>query len=215
MTVRCRKCGATTGLPLCVECGVLQMPPEADHFALLGLEQRYDVPVEQVEARQRELSRLVHPDRFAMASPEERRLSLLWATSINDAVKTLRDPIRRAEYMLRLRGIDVRSEQGGRKADPGFLMEMLELREELQTATRRKDDAAVQALVASVEKRRKALLSDVEKAFAEGGAGNNGEAPSREALERIAKMLEALRYLGRFLEEALAYEDRRDAEAGV
>jgi molecular chaperone HscB len=207
----CWKChaAADAGAPTCPACGALQpLPSGGDHFAVLGLERRYDLARAAVEDRQRELSRLVHPDRYATASPPERRHSLLWATAVNDAAKVLRDPVRRAEYLLKLKGLDVGDEQAGRKhVDPAFLMEVLELREELHAARGRRDDARVAALAAGVRRRREALLGDIAAGFALLGAGTDAA-----ALGGLARHLGVMRYFDRFLDEVAAYEEARYQE---
>ena len=208
----CWKCNAAASGPVCQACGAIQpLPPEGDHFVVLRLERRYDLTRAAVDERQRELSRLVHPDRYATASAPERRSSLLWATAVNDAAKVLRDPVRRAEYLLKLTGLDVGDEQGGqRQLDPGFLMEMLELREELQAARGRRDDARVAALAADVKRRREALLGVVGAGFA-----SLGEAAAPAALAALGRHLGVMRYYDRFLDEVATYEETRYQEGGV
>ena len=76
----------------------------ADHFETLGLPRRFAVDLPDLERRFREQSREVHPDRFATASPPERRAALERSTALNDAYRTLKDPLRRATYFLELRG---------------------------------------------------------------------------------------------------------------
>ena len=205
----CWKCQATAALPTCPHCGALQpLPPGTDHFAVLGLERRHDLTRALVDERQRELSRLVHPDRFATAAATERRHSLLWATAVNDAAKVLRDPVKRAEYLLKLKGVDVGAEQAGRQqVDPAFLMEVMELREELQAAGRRHDDTRVAALAAGVRRRRDALLDEVAAGFAALGAR-----AEPKALEALARHLAVMRYYDRFLDEVAAYEETRYQE---
>jgi molecular chaperone HscB len=202
----CWKCHAATSGPTCPACSAVQpLPPGGDHFAVLGLERRYDLARAAVEERQRELSRLVHPDRHATAAAPERRHSLLWATAVNDAAKVLRDPVRRAEYLLKLGGLDVGDEQGRqRHLDPGFLMEVLELREELQAARGRHDDARVATLAAGVRHQREALLGGLAAGFAALGA-----APTGAPLEALARQLAVMRYYDRFLDEVAAYEEAR------
>lgn len=205
----CWKCNEAAGLPTCPHCGALQpLPPGVDHFAVLGLERRYDLARATVDDRQRELSRLVHPDRYATASAAERRSSLLWATAVNDAATALRDPVRRAEYLLKLSGLDVGDEQGSqRRVDPGFLMEMLELREALQAARGRRDDARVQTLAGDIQRQREALLGGIAAGFAA-----LGNAPAPAALAALGRQLGVMRYYDRFLDEVAAYEESRYQE---
>ncbi|MES9845310.1 MAG: Fe-S protein assembly co-chaperone HscB, partial [Candidatus Sedimenticola sp. 6PFRAG5] len=78
-----------------------------NYFELFGLPAGYIIDAEQLSGRYRELQRVVHPDRYANASDQERRLSMQGATRINEAFDTLKDPIQRARYLLSLNGIDV------------------------------------------------------------------------------------------------------------
>jgi molecular chaperone HscB len=205
----CWSCHEATGLPTCAHCGVIQpLPPGGDHFAVLGLEPRYDLARTVVEERQREQSRLVHPDRFATASATERRHSLLWATAVNDAAKVLRDPVRRAEYLLKRRGLDVGAEAEGRQpVEPAFLMEIMELREELHAACTRGDDAQIAALGADMARRRAALLAAIEAGFATLGEGNDPD-----ALRALGRQLTVMRYYDRFTGEIAAYEEAQFQE---
>ena len=75
-----------------------------NHFELFGLPARFGVDAATLEARYRELQREVHPDRFAAAPQPERRVSMQLATRVNEAYQTLKSPLRRAVYILRLRG---------------------------------------------------------------------------------------------------------------
>jgi molecular chaperone HscB len=202
----CWKCQAAARGPVCQACGALQpLPPDGDHFATLGLERRYDLARAVVDERQRERSRLVHPDRWATAAPAERRLSLLWATAVNDAAKVLRDPVRRAEYLLKRLGLDVGDERAGRQqVDPSFLMEIMELREALHAACARREDARVASMRAEVERRRGALLDEIAAGFAA-----LADEPDAAPVAALGRKLAVMRYLGKFLDEVAAYEEAR------
>jgi molecular chaperone HscB len=205
---KCHHPEPATG-PTCPACGALQpLPPGSDHFAVLDLPRRYDLAREEVEGRQRALARLLHPDRHARAEATERRLSLLWATAVNDAAKVLRDPVRRAEYLLKLLGLDVGDEQGAqRHVDPAFLMEMLEQREALAEARAAQDHARVETLAEAMRGRRAALLAEIGAGFAA-----LGEPPAAADLEALARHLAVMRYYGRFLDEIAAHEEARYQE---
>jgi molecular chaperone HscB len=107
-----------------------------DFFAVLGVPRAWHLSAQILQARHLALSRELHPDRFAQASPRERILSLERTTAVNDAYRTLRDPIRRAEYILRLHRIghgdqDIARGFESRGADPVFLAEIMEIRERM------------------------------------------------------------------------------------
>lgn len=101
-----------------------------NHFELFGLPVSFDVDADDLTLRYRELQRRVHPDKFANASDQERRLSLQMTALVNEAFQTLKDPVRRGRYLLDLRGVDM-GEETDTAMDPAFLMEQMELRENL------------------------------------------------------------------------------------
>ena len=104
--------------------------PGKNHFELFGLPAAFDIGADDLASRYRDLQRRVHPDKFANASDQERRLSLQLTAQVNEAFQTLKDPLRRARYLLRLRGVDT-GEETDTAMDPAFLMEQMEWREGL------------------------------------------------------------------------------------
>lgn len=136
-----------------------------NHFELFGLPVGYIVDAEQLAVRYRELQRLVHPDRFANATEQERRLSMQGSVHINEALQTLKDPIRRARYLLSLNGIDMDGQQETTR-DTVFLMEQMALREELE-AVREKSDPyeAINDFMAHVNQRIQLLVDEMESQF--------------------------------------------------
>jgi molecular chaperone HscB len=100
------------------------------HFELFGLPQTFEIDRELLDSRFRELQRAVHPDRFASASDQERRISMQQTTRINEGYETLKDPLRRGRYLLELGGYEF-SDEHHTISDPDFLVEQMELREAL------------------------------------------------------------------------------------
>jgi len=105
-----------------------------DHFELFGLPARFAVDAAALELRYRELQREVHPDRFAAAPELERRASMQLATRVNEAYQTLKSPLRRAVYILRLRGVDPEFETNT-AMPPEFLMEQMSWRERIEAGS--------------------------------------------------------------------------------
>ncbi|MDR0218771.1 MAG: co-chaperone HscB [Enterobacteriaceae bacterium] len=101
-----------------------------DYFTLFGLPARYAIDRQQLVTRYQELQRQFHPDRFANQPEREKTLALQQAATINDGYQTLKHPLKRAEYMLSQQGFDLSNEQHTLQ-DTAFLMQQLELREEL------------------------------------------------------------------------------------
>ncbi|UCC55472.1 MAG: Fe-S protein assembly co-chaperone HscB [Gammaproteobacteria bacterium] len=100
------------------------------HFELFGLPQTFELDRKLLDSRFRELQRAAHPDRYASASDQERRISLQQTTRINEGYETLKDPLRRGRYLLELGGYEF-SEEHHTINDPEFLVEQMELREAL------------------------------------------------------------------------------------
>ncbi|MBO8136214.1 MULTISPECIES: co-chaperone HscB [Dickeya] len=109
-----------------------------DYFTLFGLPIRYNVDGSLLASRFQELQRQFHPDRFAASPERERMMALQQAATINNAYQALKHPLKRAEYMLSLHGFDLSNEQHTLH-DTAFLMEQMELREELDEIERRPD----------------------------------------------------------------------------
>lgn len=131
----CWSCRGPTARPdlFCSTCKALQPPLPLDYFQRLDLERAYDVDTVELDENYFRYQRLLHPDRFATRSAKERALSLQHATNINDAYKTLGDPLRRAEYLLSLHGETVIA--GAETIDdPELLTESMERREALAEA---------------------------------------------------------------------------------
>jgi molecular chaperone HscB len=109
------------------------MHPMQSHFDLFGLAPAYALETDALERSYREIQSKVHPDRFAHAGDAERRASLQWTTRVNEAYRTLKDPVQRAKHLLELQGVDVAFETNT-AMPPEFLMQQMELRESLEEA---------------------------------------------------------------------------------
>lgn len=130
-------------------------------FAIYGLPEAYRIDLNDLARRYRELQREVHPDRFADRSEREQRISMQWSAYINQGLDTLKSPVRRAEYLLHLRGFDVDAEHKT-TSDSTFLMQQIELREELAEVADQPDpEVALDTLAAHVN----ALLARLEDEF--------------------------------------------------
>jgi molecular chaperone HscB len=202
--VICWSCQKEAGTgSTCASCKALQPPDDKlDYFAVLGVPADYKLDLTAAEGAFKQLSRQVHPDRFATADPRARRASLARTVQLNEAWRTLKDPLLRAEYMLRRAGVDVGDGKAGDDdgdatvevaPPPAFLMEILELHEELQGARRQKDDVKVAFMTGEMRDRLSACMADVAAGI---------EAGTPAGLAEAGKALVALRYYRRFLDEA-------------
>lgn len=104
-----------------------------DHFELLGLPRQQDIDDVELERVYQDIQSRVHPDKHANLGESNRRLAMQWATRVNEAYLTLKSPLKRAEYLLRLVGHDPAIESN--TAMPmDFLMQQLEWRESVELA---------------------------------------------------------------------------------
>ena len=164
VTAACWSCGASLsgGRPFCEACGKVQPPAEgADYFAVFDLPRKLHIDLPALERSFYRLSRKLHPDIYTQASPREQQWSLDQTSFLNDAYRTLKNPIARTEYLLKLEGIVLeagKSEDGKVKdsrVPPDMLEEVFELNmqlEEMRINRRMGDDDP--ALRADLEKAR-------------------------------------------------------------
>jgi molecular chaperone HscB len=153
------------------------------------------------------LSRKLHPDRFARASAAEQQMSLANTALLNDAYRTLRDPIRRVEYLLRLEGLKIGEEHAGKgkpadRQPPGDLLEEvfelnMQLEEMRRNQTTGESDPALQKDLAAARAKFESLLADVDGDLAAQGAEwDAGDEPTRERTANLmAASLDRRRYL--------------------
>jgi len=163
------------------------------HFDLFGLAPAYAMETDALERSYREIQSKVHPDRFAHAGDAERRASLQWTTRVNEAYRTLKDPVQRAKHLLELHGVDVAFETNT-AMPPEFLMQQMELREALENA---KDPSALDEL-------RKRLRQ--EKSFMDRQIGDSID--HKKDYNAAAGLVRKLQFLDRLDEEIdAAYEE--------
>ena len=167
----------------------------SDAFGLLGLPAQFDLDPSVIERAFFDKSKELHPDRFANAPAAERVAALSRSRALNDAYKVLKNPVARAEYLLAQAGVKIGSNE---QLDPAFLMEILELREELAEARVAKKLPEVSRLQKAMAERRKAAVARLQPMF------------EAHDLAGIKEQLILLRYLDRYLEECDAALDEED-----
>ena len=101
-----------------------------NYFEIFSLEEKFTINVDQLAERFQTIQKSIHPDRFTHASSQEKSIAVKKSTAVNDAYQTLKNPIKRAEYLLKMRGIEIPDEQQT-FSDNAFLMRQMELREML------------------------------------------------------------------------------------
>jgi molecular chaperone HscB len=151
---------------------------------------------EILEKAYREIQAQVHPDRFAHAGDAERRASLQWTTRVNEAYRTLKDPVQRGRHLLELHGVDVAFETNTQMPTE-FLMQQLELREELEAATGKKDPSRLDRMRAGLSTSKKALEKEIAAAI-----------DARKDYRGAAELVRKLMFLDRLDSEIdVAYEE--------
>ena len=170
-SLTCWNCSAPTGgAHFCPACGKIQpLPPGADYFAFFGMPQKLAVDVADLEQRFHSLSWKLHPDNFVRASEEERQLSLDRSSQLNDAYRTLQNPVARVEYLLGLAGMR-REGQKKQQAPPELLEEVFELNESLDELRDARESGGSASIMAGLREKLEAaqhkfesLLVDVDK----------------------------------------------------
>lgn len=186
----CPRCqAASSGGLVCGACGTILPPRRLDPFAALDLPARFALSSDAIDGKVRELSRKLHPDRFAKAPAAERVASLQAATTLNDAARTLRDPLARAAALLATRGVTI----GENEAVAGpLIMEIMELREALDDARAAGDAAAIAALTDGVRARRgEALIQLAVQLDDAAGAADEDAKTTLIAIKYFDRLLEA------------------------
>ena len=161
----------------CTNCGkVLPASTSADYFQVFALPRRLTIDTPALERAFYRLSRKLHPDMYARAGEEEQEWSLRNASLLNDAYRTLKDPISRTEYLLRLEGVEIEQEgkQGQDRVNPSrvppdLLEEVFELNMQLEEMrmTRKSgaDDPDLRQDLLSAEKQFESQLAEVNESL--------------------------------------------------
>jgi molecular chaperone HscB len=179
--------------------------PRCGRWALraAGLEPHYDLDLAALEARFLELSRELHPDYF-QDRPELRAKSVFLAASLNDAFDVLRDPFKRAEYMMQRAGGATSSED--KRLPPDFLVEMMELRESLDEAHAGGDTGRLEQSRRELEARRADSARKLSEQFRTLAAiGTDRE----RTLQAIREELNVVNYLNSLRRDLLGRGDPR------
>jgi molecular chaperone HscB len=137
------------------------MNRDQNHFELFGLPPAFDLDLAALDNRYRELQREVHPDRFVAAPQAEQRASMELATRVNDAYRTLKSPVERARYLLKLNGVDPQFETNT-SMPAEFLTQQMELREALEEAVEAENGEKLADLRDRLQGGRGALLLEIE-----------------------------------------------------
>lgn len=152
-----------------------------DHFALLELPRTFRLDKAALDARYRAIQAQIHPDRFANAGDAERRLSLQWATRINEAYETLKKPLSRARYLLHLAGQDVDAESNTTMPTE-FLIDQMEWRESVA-------EARATGNHSELERLHRRLKHDIDECYAGIAALHDDHHDLEQMAEKVRKVM--------------------------
>src|SRR5580698_693415 len=211
----------------CAACGKVQPAAQVDYFAFFGLPRKLNLDVKPLERNFYELSRKLHPDLSARASAQEQEWSLQQSSLLNDAYRTLKDPIKRTEYLLHLEGVELEeqsksaTEQARASGEikkqivpPDLLEEVFELNMQLEELRMQKkmgeDDPALIEEVGNqklaLETKNEALLEELQgqwkawdKLIDEGAEANPSE--RSQAITKMVDVLNRRNYIRNLLRD--------------
>jgi len=193
----CWNCGQSKQESLfCTKCNALQ-PPPTDYYALLGLEPKLNLSIDDLQRRFYELSRQLHPDRFMRKPEAERQYSLDASSILNDAYRALKDPVKRAQYVLNQEGFDI-GEQRSKDVPPELLEEVFDLNMALEEM--RSGDDSARPQLEQADKNFTTMLSDVDQQL-ETQFTQYDQSKSRDVLTQIRGTLNRRKYIQNLLNE--------------
>ncbi|XP_013189578.2 iron-sulfur cluster co-chaperone protein HscB [Amyelois transitella] len=181
LQLSCWSCGKDTKTLVsnlfCPNCNTLQKPKKEDnYFKVLGVKETYDLNENNLAKRYKDLQKYLHPDKFGARDKAEREVSEEYSSLVNEAYKTLLEPMARGIYMLKLKGKSIPETT---EVDNAFLMEIMEKNEEVENAETEEE-------IMKLNQENKAVINDLQKkvsaAFFEGD------------LEKVVKLLSEMKY---------------------
>ena len=131
-------------------------------FTLLQLPEAFVIDLETLHQNYQSIQKDIHPDRFATFDDEAKLESIKKTAQVNDAYQTLKSPIRRAEHLLQLKGINIHDEKYT-AVPQDFLMQQMEWREELETHKLNK--VALQKLAQDIQKNKNDMMNQLPSFF--------------------------------------------------
>ena len=137
----------------------------SQYFTLFQLEPAFDIDAENLEQTYRALAARFHPDKFASASTFEQKQAVMMSSTINDAYRTLKNPIDRAAYLLKTLGIDADAPEHTSFA-PDFLIQQMEWRETLMEARAESNLKTLENLNDEIRAEQEKLFCDLKQSFA-------------------------------------------------
>lgn len=211
----CWSCGSAlpAGAPFCGVCGKVQVPAEGvTYFDVFGLPHKLGLDTTALERTFYKLSRKLHPDVYARAGEQEQQWSLEQTSLLNDAYRTLKNPISRTEYLLHLEGVEIeqdkRSEGGAKKESrvpPDLLEEVFELNMQLEemrmNRTMGEDDPQLRSDLEKAKSQFEGQMAESDSQLQalwekwDTALDAGREAPKTETKDKLVALLDRRRYV--------------------
>ena len=150
-----------------------------NHFQLFGIPAQFSIDTEELGAAYRDLQARVHPDKFAQGTAADRRAAMQWAVRANEAYTALKNPLKRAVYLLDLRGVEIGAETNT-AMEPAFLMAQMEWRESVEDARAAKNIDELDRLLGELRNEMKIRHEKLETLLA-----TNADQPAAEAVRQL------------------------------
>jgi molecular chaperone HscB len=171
---KCWSCGEEVmdGQPFCAACGKVQPPQQTGFFGMFGLAPKLNLDVQTLEKQFYRYSRKLHPDVYARATQLEQEWSLSQASLLNDAYRTLKNPLERTKYLLKLQGVQFEEDRGAGNLNPSkvpadLLEEVFELNMQLEELRQNQklgeDDPQLRGDLEKAKKQFAAQLSELDE----------------------------------------------------
>lgn len=197
----------------CPHCSKIQPPAPGDYFSVFGQEPRLNLDPAALEREFHRLSRRLHPDRFARASEDEKEWSLADTALLNDAYRTLKDPLRRTQYLLKLHGAELGEERSGKdRRDPSrapadLLEEVFDLNMQLEEMRAARGigqtDEDLEQNLSAAKKKFQSLVDEVDRDLrTQWAAWDQGNDVARQSAQKhMVALLDRRRYLSNLVRE--------------
>jgi len=180
------------------------MTPD-NYFNLLALPISFEIDKNKLNDNYHEIQKSIHPDNYANSSDAERRLSVQKTAQVNDALATLKDPLKRAIYLLSLHEIELSAQDN--KMDPMFLMEQMELRENLSQIEKHDEPlSALDEILSDVQSKIKNRMKNLAELFQQ-ILSDDLSLDRENLLEQVKSQVLKMQFLNRLQEECLNREE--------
>jgi molecular chaperone HscB len=176
-----------------------------NYYDFFEIPHHLSLDLKDLEQRFYALSRKWHPDRFARSSPEDRQQALDASAVLNDGYRVLRDPIQRANYLLKENGFDI-GEQQSKEVPPELLEEVFELNMALEES----DAPAIAEARTKFEKMQHSIDDELAAIFRQ-----YDQAPARETLQEIRALLNRRKYVSNLVGRTLETHNNVPGPAGA